>query len=125
MNLLEKASAYANGVRILKDWVGSGGSVVDQPLAQQRADTCIKCPRNVMGWKAPEKVAEAIRQQLSLKNDMALVVKGEPALQTCEVCLCCNRLKIWCPIVPLTKYMTRDDFSEYPPSCWLRTETNL
>ena len=85
MTLLDKVARYANGARILSEWLGSGSDVVEQPVAQKRADACINCPRNTTHWKAPEAVADAIREQVGLKNDLALVVNHESQLHTCEV----------------------------------------
>jgi len=125
VNLIERAKAYANGVVILTEWLGSGGIVVDPITAQDRAGTCLNCPKNNPGWKAPEAIAAKIKEQLELKNQMNLKVTGERSLGTCDVCLCALRLKAWVPIGQLTKYMTPDQFAEYPAHCWIRTETKL
>jgi hypothetical protein len=125
MNLTYRVKAYAGGAKILSEWLGDDGICVDGTTAQDRAGVCHLCPMNKPGWVAPEKVAEAIRSQLELKNNMEIRVQGEKALHTCSVCLCPLKLKIHMPIGMITKYMTKDQFNEYPTRCWLRQETNL
>jgi len=122
MNLLEKAKAYANGGRILIDWIGHGGEPVSTEKAQGRANTCILCVNNSEGLQAAYDVAMAIKSQLELKNNLKLNVENEKELKTCHLCLCPLKLKVWTPIEYATKYMTTEELKSYPGFCWLRNE---
>lgn len=121
MNLFEKLASYANGARILADWLGSGGHVVHQNLAQDRADTCGICPHNKAGVKVVESASQAIKEQVELKNHLQLRVSGEKGLRSCELCDCPLRLKIWLPIERVRP--TDEERDLFPLHCWLRKET--
>lgn len=117
MNHLERVKAYANGTVVLAQWVGSGGTTVDQLEAQRRADICIGCPQNQEGLKIAESAALAIRQQMELKNNLQLRTMREKSLYTCAACLCPLRLKIW---LPLERILPDDELKpKLDPKCWL------
>lgn len=120
MSLIDKAKNFANGVRTLTEWLGSGGQTVHQNLAQTRADVCFQCPNNVAGSDIVEATALAIREQVELKNKLQLRVKGEKSLAFCSVCTCCLRLKVWLPIERIKP--ADDEIDNYPLHCWLRKE---
>lgn len=121
MNLLQAAQRYANGVATLTEWLGSGGETVDHWKAQDRAETCLRCPMNKDGLQLAEAVAAAIKRQVELKNQLHLRVQGERALYTCQACLCPLRTKIW---LPLARVKPEDDErANYDPNCWLLKET--
>jgi hypothetical protein len=122
LSLFERAIAYKDGAKIISSWLGSGGVPVEKEQAQRRADTCIKCPMNDEGWKAPEAVAAAIKEQIELKNNLDMRVTGEKSLATCSACLCANKLKVWTPLSFLTKYMKQGDVERYHKGCWVRSE---
>jgi hypothetical protein len=123
MNLLQRATAYRQGIRILSDWVGDGGVVVSKEQAQLRADTCLGCNENKAGWVAVEAVASAIREQVELKNDLDLRVEGEKSLHTCAVCVCPIKLKVWTPIEYCVKYMAKQEKEQFPSHCWIVKES--
>ena len=122
MKLLDQVKDFARGAAIIKDWLGHDGIIVDQEEAQFRADICAACPKNVDGIRLTDAVAEAIHEQLEIKNHLMLRVKGEKSLKHCEVCSCVNRLSIWCPMEFLTRHSTPDELREYPSNCWKRTQ---
>lgn len=121
MNLFDALKSYAHGARILIDWLGAGGRVVDNTLAQSRADVCKLCPHNKAGLDFPEATSEFIREQVELKNHLQLRVGGEKSLFTCEVCLCPIKLKIWLPIEQVK--LKPEEMDEFPAVCWLRKES--
>lgn len=125
MNLIERAKAYLHGQRILSAWLGDGGVAVEHSLAQERSNVCMTCEMNQPGWTPPEKVAEAIKEQVELKNNLNLHVQNEDKLHTCQVCLCPLLLKPWVPLSYQSKYMTKDDIESFPTKCWLRKELYL
>ena len=121
MNLYERACKYLDGVETLLAWTVDG-IVVDQELAQKRADTCLKCPMNVKEYAIVEVAGLAIKKQLELKNNLKLRVKGEHSgLHLCKVCGCAMRLKIWTPIHRIMP--TEKEKTEFHPDCWILRES--
>ena|ERR1017187_1994802 len=121
MNWTERVSKIANGAKVLADWLGHGGSPVEKELAQSRANVCLTCPKNVKDWPFLESVAEAIKQQVALKNHLQLRVSGEKQLHACQICSCVIKLKVHVPIE-----MIKPDENErelYPDYCWLIIES--
>lgn len=107
----------AQGVRILSEWLGDGGTPVDQSLAQQRLNTCLHCLHNKpTNPNSIEKaVGEVIVEQEELRHDMAMILQGESNAGTCEVCGCYLKLKVW---VPLSYLGDR----KMPDICWISQE---
>jgi len=118
----ERIKNYANGTRICYDWLGEGGEVVCQELAQARADVCVKCPKNVKGGLLPKAIAWAVHEQLQLKNDLQLIVNGEKLLGKCSICDCQNKLKIWREISKIRDEETPESLSKFPTWCWVVNE---
>lgn len=133
MNIWDKVKNYANGGRILKDWLGEGGVVVEQEKAQARANICLNgardehgkprmCPNNVKSGLLPKAVAWAVHEELQLKNELQLRVDGEKALGKCSICDCQNRLKIWREIDKIRAEETEESLRKFPDWCWIRNE---
>lgn len=122
MNIWDKVKNYANGGRILKDWLGEGGVVVEQETAQARANICVKCDNNVKSGLLPKAVAWAVHEELQLKNELQLRVDGEKALGKCGICDCQNRLKIWREIEKIRAEETPESLAKFPDWCWVKTE---
>ena len=118
MNLLESAKHIPHGIVAISKWLGSGGDVVDQETAQARADVCLKCELNIVGFKPTEAVALAVKQVLSVKNRLGLRVKGEHGLGTCSACGCALRLLTWEPLDKVQREITNDEKGKLPTWCW-------
>lgn len=91
----------------MKNWKGD---TVSQEEAERRAKICITCPFNVVVqgcWGCSnilKKVVELVgNKQTSLDS----------ALESCKVCGCVLRAKVWLPLTP--------DGLEYPAHCWQAT----
>lgn len=122
MSWVDRAKAYRDGARILKDWWVGGTFPVDRELAQSRADVCLKCPMNGDGSGITNSIANAIKEQVELKNKLQLRVMGEKSLKTCKACLCVIRLKIWLPLVNLKRYSDEEEMKRYHEDCWMLKE---
>lgn len=122
MNLLERAGQYANGIQILRDWLGSGGIAVEPSRSQGRANICLACPCNDAGFSVAESVATAIRNHVELKNKLELRVDGEKSLHTCQICQCALRLKVHVPMAVIRGHMTPDELGKFPDHCWQKKE---
>ena len=120
MNLLERAKTMVNGASTLALWLGSGGMCVSQETAQKRTDICLVCPMNQEGNQITESVAQAIKEQVELKNHLGLKTQGIKSLKSCKACDCFLPLKIF---VPLERILpNEDEKSKLHPACWLLHE---
>jgi len=119
-------SKLAGGARIINEWLGAGGRPVSQELAQKRTNVCNQCPMNTHGGfvvsKITRSMAEAIKEQLRTKSELALSTAGEDKLGTCKVCLCHLPLAVWCPIEHIRSYTSQALLKEFPEWCWKRQE---
>jgi hypothetical protein len=118
MNFFHKANQIANGVHILTQWLGSGGTPCDQETAQARANICIACPKNEVGFRLTEAVADAIKKNLEMKSEFGLRVDGEKSLHSCGICGCSNKLQVWCPAEYIKNTFEESEKEKYPEPCW-------
>ncbi len=115
----------AAGVRILLDWLGSGGKPVDLTLAEKRASICATCPQNNGGdWRKlfTQPIADKIRKQVELKNEMKLVTGQDKALTVCQACACPLQLKVWTPLEHVSKHTDEPTRAKLDPRCWITAE---
>lgn len=131
MNFLARLKDDAEGLALLKDWLGDGGKIVPPNLSIGRAETCVNthgkpCSENVEpGWWDRFKlaVAEVIRNQLELKTRLGIKVPQEKGLAMCRVCGCCLPLKVHVPIGYIAKHTTNPKVRErFPAHCWIKKE---
>lgn len=119
----------AAGALILTEWLGANGQPVHTPIAERRAALCRKCPLNLPGrwWEsAQDKIAEAIKLHLEVKNAVGLHVQKEEETGMCRQCGCAIRLKVWCPITHIKNHTGYKQLAQYPSHCWIKNEiTNL
>jgi hypothetical protein len=116
------AKGVAAGVRVLLDWLGSGGKPVNQEVASGRALICASCPKNNGGdWKRvfTEPVANKIRAQLEIKHQMKLATAHDGALTVCSACDCPLPLKVWTPLEHILKFTEEDTAAKLDPRCWI------
>lgn len=114
-----------NGWRILRDWLGEGGLPVTPQLAEQRAEVCVQCPKNVRSdWltRVSGAVAKAVLEQRRAKTALAITVPQESELGTCDVCLCNLALKVHVPLPHIIKHTSHQVWSELPTNCWIKRE---
>lgn len=111
----------AQGTAVVLDWLTSGGKPVDQALANQRAATCAACPKNVDGAWYTVAPASIIKATLEARNDLKLETPDDAKLRSCGVCLCLNRLKVWCPMEHIVKETRPEIMAEFPANCWIKT----
>lgn len=118
MNLFDQVKSIPGGIESIKDWLGSGGQVVDLKVAQHRANTCITCAKNQPISSITKAVALAIKAQLGIKNKLNLRVEGEKKLKGCDICGCVLRLQIWQPQAMVESHLTEDERMQLPGFCW-------
>jgi hypothetical protein len=118
VNIFDQAKRIPNGVRVITEWLGSGGQIEPPAEAQRRADICKTCPMNVGGMVVTTAVAMAVKQHLAVKNQLQLRVSGEKSLHLCSACGCVLRLLIWQPIDMVRSELSNQEAELLPPHCW-------
>ncbi len=130
MSLIGKIKSDVEGVAILRDWLGDG-TPVHPMVAEARSKRCTEglngkpCPMNVEpGWwdRVKSEIANWIRYELELKNQMDLKVPQESKLHMCGACGCCLPLKVWTPIKHIKDHLPADKLNKTPSYCWMRVE---
>ena len=109
----------AQGTRVIVDWLTSGGAPVEQVEADRRAAICINCPKNVPGSWYTVAPAEIIRSTLSARTDLKLATPHDDKLQSCDVCKCLMRLKVWTPLHFIKDRTPAEVMAEFPSNCWV------
>ena len=125
-SLLDAAGAalakMASGVGVLYDWLGSGGTPVDNATAEARAQICAVCPRNGKGGLSrffTEPAAALITKQLEQRKDLNLSTSVDDKLGICEACGCVNKLKVHVPIEYILAKMSEQVRADLDKSCWI------
>lgn len=125
MNLLETLKHDADGLAILKEWLGDGGEPVAPIHAELRAAICSVCPENRGGnwWdKFKNQIARTIRKHLEFKHRVGLSVSTEANLHMCRACGCALPLKVWVPVKHLKTHVSEKTISKMPSFCWIKKE---
>ncbi len=122
MNLFDQVAHIKDGAKTLSDWLGEGGSVVDNETAQRRTNVCLGCDLNQEGSEIVASVAAAIKKTIELKNGLGLRTNGVQKLKTCQLCLCPLKLKVHIPIGNVRRGLTPKEFESAPAHCWMVTE---
>ncbi len=113
----------AAGIAILIDWLGAGGVPVAQDLSQRRAGVCSTCPKNDPkgDWKSffTAPVAEKIRVQIEMKNDLRLKTAHDEKLGICMGCDCPLTLKVHTPLDHILAHTSDGVRARLDPRCWV------
>lgn len=113
----------AAGAALLMEWEEAGLPHVLQDVAENRAYTCSKCPKNEKGksltdiFTAP--VAAMIKKKMERLDGMNLHTKYDAELATCQACLCPMRTKVWVTEELILKRLKSEQRAELDPSCWI------
>ena len=96
-----------------------------QELAEKRADTCVSCPKNVMGdltsWFTVP-AAELIKKQLEARHQAKIFTTKDPLLGVCQACACPLPLKVHAPIEIVRDKMRPEDKAALWEKCWIALE---
>lgn len=122
-SILERAKQIVGGVETISEWLGTGGEVVPQEVAQERANVCLGCHQNAPGSILKDAVAAAVKRHLEAKSEIGLRVDGEKKLMTCGACGCCLPLLIWVPQEKIQPHLTEEDLRKHPAHCWKLRKT--
>lgn len=123
--LVVGAKRTVAGVKLVRDWLGSGLNPVERGLATKRAAICVQCPLNQEGnfWqKLDALAAQQVKTLMSIKSDMDLKTDYDERLKSCQACDCWNPLKVWTPLNHILKHTTEEVKSRLDPKCWITNE---
>lgn len=125
-----KAKKIWGGIRTLNEWIDSATPPVSQELAESRAATCVKCPKNGKGslteWFT-KPASEVIAKQMEKLKAMKFSTKSDALLNVCEVCACPLKLKVHTPNQYIKSNMVPEVLAELRavPGCWIVAEVGL
>lgn len=125
MNIVREIQSDLNAAALLADWLGDEGRPVDQMTAEFRAQRCIGCECNVQpNWwdRVKHVIADWIRGELEVKEQMQLRVAVEDELAMCKKCGCCLRLAVWVPKAHYRRHTDPASLLGYPDRCWKKKE---
>jgi hypothetical protein len=118
INLNFTLEDFLHGTSVIGHWTLNGRNVVDQELAESRAETCSRCFANV-----------DIQGCVSCYNLVGMVVeasggkqtKSEAALKSaCGICKCSAKAQVWVPVESLEKGVPDSLLEQFDkiPYCW-------
>lgn len=123
----------AIGVGTIKDWLGDGLLPVSHALAEARGRRCVTCPQNQdPNWfqKLEGVVADQVKALMAVKHDLNLSTPVDEQLNTCQMCDCRLRLKVWTPLKhvlgrlkPLQKVQLETVMTTEGKHCWIIEES--
>lgn len=131
MKVVDELKNDMTATALLADWLGATGIPVHQMVADFRANRCIygdngePCPCNVEpNWwdRVKSKIADWIKGELEVKNNMNLKAAEEDKLMMCSACGCCLKLKVWTPTIHLKNHIDRKVLDKTPDYCWMKKE---
>lgn len=102
-------------LKLLTRFIASGGKLVDQALAEGRAEICATCPRNVpiLGCMGCSGILPKL-----LKLTKGASTSLDHKLKGCAVCGCQLKAKVHVP----NTIINEDDPEQFPEWCWIRNE---
>lgn len=118
ISLFKSVESFA---AFLKNWILTGGKLVDQEVANARAKICASCHSNKSsnevrktccgGGQAANMAVFAARQ---------LIIQGKSTpydkdLLTCEHCGCDNKISVW---IPNEVLLHHNDANAFPTFCY-------
>lgn len=114
------------GVAVLIEWLGSGAKPVDASLSESRAAICVGCPRNDGGDFTSfftQPIAEKIRTQLEIRNDLQLRTPYDDKLTVCSACSCPLKLKVHVDLAHILNHTSEEVKQQLDPRCWITSES--
>ena len=105
--------------KVFGSFVASGMKLVDQPLAESRADTCARCPANVQvaGCSSCVGMVEVVASVTGTKKTRADAMITN---RSCAWCKCATKAQVWMPAETLAKGVTQEmlDSNPFKEHCW-------
>lgn len=122
-------------IQALKNYVLTGGHLVDQNTANIRAQICVQCHNNVRCEDARPAAKSScsschrfigVIEDAAVRLAKAFILQGRQTpnnaeLKCCNVCGCDLQLSVWFPTVPLG--INEENKNAYPTFCWKKEIT--
>lgn len=121
-----RLGAVVGGGETIVEWIKDGAEAVPAPLAEKRAEVCVKCPKNKSGNLLDfftETVSGAIRRALEDRERMNLSTIYDKDLHVCQACLCPLRLKVHLGLDRILKRLPQESKQALDPQCWILSES--
>lgn len=113
----------AAGAALLMEWEESGMPPASQAISQDRANTCVTCPKNEQGKGLTDyftgPLSEKLRARYARLFALNLTTTHDDKLNVCSACLCPLRLKVHTPIELILKRLKPEQRAELDPRCWI------
>ncbi len=122
-----RLSALAAGAKSLTEWIGEGANPETQPVAEERALVCSKCPLNLPGDMSnffERGTSEMLREAIAAANHSKMTTVHDKKLGVCSACLCPMRLKVWVPLKHILNHMSSETKAALNPNCWITKANN-
>ena len=116
------------GVAMIRDlWLGDSLRPVKPELSENRAQVCVKCPRNDGDKSFLDKLtteaANTVRALLQAKYDIDVRTTVDDKLGMCRACGCVLPLKVHVSLVEAKKKLKPEEFAQLHETCWIRHES--
>ena len=125
-NVVRGLRHYLRGAKIYAQTVLRGQEFVSQEVAEQRAEICVCCPKNVINSHHDSMQEYTDRKIMELVGDKT--TSNDDKLFTCEVCTCVLAAKVHFPKSLIAESLTKDektilesvteDRDGAPMKCW-------
>lgn len=110
----------AHGAAAILDFWNSKEPPVEKALAERRAEICAACPQNGPGAWFIEAPSELIRKALASRGDLKLETPSDDKLQSCQVCKCLMKLKVWINLNFILQHTKPEVMNAFPKvNCWI------
>jgi hypothetical protein len=104
-------------IKSVEGTIKSGG-VVDQATAEERTNTCMRCPYNtaLAGCEGCSGVANIVFRVIGARK-----TDNMGYLKQCGICGCSLKAKVWVPQDTVKQTaQVQDNMNDFPDWCWVR-----
>lgn len=118
------------GLKTTGDWLDSNEPPVALDLAENRAATCVACPKNekaaLTDWFTVP-ASKAIERQLVKLHSRNIATSQDASLFTCSACLCPLQLKVHTPLNFIQPNLSSEVIASLRNGrdCWILKESGL
>ena len=121
INFFKSVDEFA---QLLKNWILTGGKLVDQNVANERAAICAGCHNNVGSSEVRKACCGGgVATTAALWTARKLIIQqkitdSDRKLLTCGLCGCDLKIKVWIPLQVLGQ--TKEEANAWPTFCWMK-----
>ena len=125
--MFEELKTILGGVGAPLEWFFSGAKPVPPQQANERAATCVCCPKNVdltLTEFFTEPAAELIKKSIEARTQLKMETPYDALLATCSACMCVLPLAVHTPLEIKLKHMKDEVKAQLWENCWVLSEEN-